>query len=104
MSYMYKICMRKVINVGVHKRANTPIYAQNDCDAMINLIESYTQKYKLTRLDIKDYLVHRIDGEHNEHVHDVMRVEAAVHCTGEPFLGDVHGANHAASQGYCVLK
>lgn len=50
------------------------------------------------------YLVHRIDGEHNEHVHDVVRVEAAVHCTGEPFLGDVHGADYAAAQGHCVLK
>lgn len=42
--------------------------------------------------------MHGIDGEHDEHVHDVVRVEAAVHSTGEPFLGNVHGADHASAQ------
>lgn len=50
------------------------------------------------------YLVHGVDGQHNQHVHDVVRVEAAVHRAGEPLLRDVHRADHAATQGNCILE
>lgn len=49
------------------------------------------------------HLVHGVDGEHDEHVHDVVRVEAAVHGAGEPLLRNVHGADHTAAQRHRVL-
>ena len=50
------------------------------------------------------HLVHGVHGEHDEHVHDVVRVEAAVHRAREPLLRYVHGADHATAQGYCILE
>lgn len=42
--------------------------------------------------------MHGVDGEHDEHVHNVVRVQAAVHGSREPLLRDVHGADYAATQ------
>lgn len=60
--------------------------------------------YCIHNYEVFCYLMHRVHGEHHEHMHDVVRVEAAIHGAREPFLWDMHGADHAAAQRHRVLQ
>lgn len=42
-------------------------------------------------------LVHGVDSQHDEDVHDVVRVKATVYCPGEPFFRNMHRADHTTA-------
>jgi hypothetical protein len=48
--------------------------------------------------------MHRIDGDDDQDVHDVVRVEIEVQASGKPFLRDVHSPNSSTEHGYAILN
>lgn len=50
------------------------------------------------------YLVHGVDGHHDQHMHNVMRVQVEVDQAGEPLFGYSHSTNSTAQYGDAILK